>query len=117
MFIETYQSMSTRTLDKSLEFEEQVLNMALGIGGESGEVIDIIKKNIFHKTKLDKDHLTEELGDVLFYLVNLATLYDIDMHDVMVENYFKLKKRYPNGFTPEASIKREDKNGFKTVSD
>lgn len=69
-------------------------HFALGLSGEAGEVVDIIKKNVFHDNPLDKNHLTEELGDVLWYLANIASLYSIDLEEVMQRNEQKLRERY-----------------------
>jgi NTP pyrophosphatase (non-canonical NTP hydrolase) len=44
---------------------------AIGIGGESGEIQDQIKKHVFHEAPLDLDHVLEEVGDVLWYLDRL----------------------------------------------
>lgn len=105
--IEEYQKASTRTINEELNSRNQVFNMVFGLNGEVGEVTDLLKKHYFHGHKLDKEHLKEELGDVMFYIVNLATLYDIDMSEVLQLNVDKLLKRYPNGFSEEDSINRE----------
>nr|WP_321022980.1 nucleoside triphosphate pyrophosphohydrolase family protein [Clostridium neonatale] len=73
---------------------------------ETGEVIDIIKKYLYQGHELNKEHVTEELGDVMFYITNLATLLGIDMQDVLQNNVDKLLKRYPNGFEKEKSVNR-----------
>ena len=106
MNIEEFQKRSTRTMDTSLTRRDQIANMALGIAGESGEVADIIKKHLYQGHTLDLDHMKEEIGDVMFYIVNLCTLYDITMSEVLVGNYNKLMERFPNGFDKEKSINR-----------
>lgn len=68
--------------------------MLLGLIGETGEVIDIFKKARRDMTSPDLKHLKEELGDVLWYICNIATLNEIDMEDVLNENIEKLIKRY-----------------------
>lgn len=67
---------------------------SLGIIGEVGEVIDCIKKSMRDEVPADLEHLKEELGDVLWYICNLATNYHIDMQDVIDSNVNKLKARY-----------------------
>ena len=106
MEIKEFQMKSTRTMNKDLSFKESVLNMCLGISGESGEVNDIIKKHMFHSHELDRNHLIEEIGDVFFYLVNLCSLYDIDVEKCLDTNYHKLLLRFPDGFDSERSINR-----------
>ena len=108
MFIEKYQIESTRTM----KFDDDVvLHCCMGMAGETGEVIDLIKKSVFYKKELDKDKVLEELGDVMFYIVNLATSLNISMSDVLQHNIDKLKKRYPHGFSEEDAIRRVDMNG------
>lgn len=66
---------------------------ALGLAGETGEVCEKIKKHIRDNNVLDKEDLTKELGDVLWYLSNLASDLDISLNDVAQKNYDKLKSR------------------------
>jgi NTP pyrophosphatase (non-canonical NTP hydrolase) len=80
---------------------------ALGLGGEAGEILDPIKKAIFHKHKtLDKDKLLDEYGDILWYVARGLSAAGLTMNDCMVHNVKKLDKRYASGFSHEASINR-----------
>ena len=106
MDIREFQRVSTRTLNKELSKEQQVSNMIFGANGELGEVTDILKKFLFQGHKLDKQHLAEEIGDTLFYIVNLCTIYGLDVEDILQGNVDKLKKRFPQGFETERSINR-----------
>ena len=72
----------------------EALIFGLGLAGESGEVCDIIKKEKGHNKPLDVEHLKEELGDVLWYVANLCSVYDIRIQDVIDTNVAKLQKRY-----------------------
>lgn len=83
-----------------------LLNGALGLTGEAGEVADIIKKHIFHGHDLDTDALIKEIGDVCWYIALLCTAIGESMESVMKKNIEKLKTRYPEGFSSEASINR-----------
>lgn len=67
--------------------------MTVGLGGETGEVLEILKK-AERDGKLDKEHLTEELGDVLYYLTMICSANDITLQEVMDANVEKLNKRY-----------------------
>ena len=85
-----YQKLANRTLYGN----EQVLtNCALGLASESGEVIEMIKKYTFHADKLDKQKLTKEMGDVLWYLSQIAQWADIPFDDVAQQNIDHLSKR------------------------
>jgi NTP pyrophosphatase (non-canonical NTP hydrolase) len=107
-----YQVLAARTLidkpDAEYTGDEIMLVWnALGLAGEAGEVADTIKKAVFHRHALDRDHLIKELGDVLWYVAALCTKLDVNMADVMQANIDKLKARYPDGYSSDASIKRE----------
>ena len=107
MDIKTYQELSVRTLNMDLTADQQIMNMGLGVCGEGGEIADAIKKAFFQGHYLDKEHLAEEIGDVMFYLSNLATLLGFKMEDILQGNIDKLKKRYTGGFDSNRSINRE----------
>ena len=57
--------------------------------------------------KLKKDELIKELGDVAWYIAEIATVLDVELEDVLVQNIEKLKARYPEGFSTEKSLNRE----------
>lgn len=101
-----YQDKSKRSLNKELSHEEVLANMCMGISGESGEVSDIIKKHLFQGHELNIDDLVEEIGDVMFYIVNLCNQLDLDLEYIIDLNYQKLLKRYPEGFDEDKSINR-----------
>lgn len=67
---------------------------ALGLGGETGEVLDIIKKSRRDKKPIDINHMKEELGDVYWYLANLCTSFGFSIDEVLEYNINKLKERY-----------------------
>lgn len=102
-----YQRMASRTAGEENR-EEWLLNAALGLSGESGEVADIIKKYRFHGHELNLDELKKELGDCCWYIALFCTALKIDLQEVMEDNIEKLKKRYPEGFDKSRSINREE---------
>jgi NTP pyrophosphatase (non-canonical NTP hydrolase) len=67
---------------------------ALGLGGESGEVLDIIKKALRDEKPVDTKHVKEELGDVYWYLANLCTYFGFSIEEVLDDNMKKLQERY-----------------------
>ncbi len=85
-----------------------LLNGVLGISGEGGECADLIKKNLFQGHDLDKDKLAKELGDVLWYIAEVATGLGLSLEEIAKMNIDKLKNRYPNGFSSQNSINRKD---------
>lgn len=84
-----------------------LLNGIMGLNGEAGECIDIMKKHLFQKHELNTQHLREELGDVAWYLAVTAYALGADLDEIFQENIDKLKARYPEGFSAERSINRE----------
>ena len=104
-----YQKEALRTAS-SIKEEDLILNGALGLNGESGEVADIIKKYMFQGHELDKEKLIDELGDVCWYIAILAKGIDVKLEEVLNHNIEKLRKRYPGGFEVEKSIYRDEKN-------
>ena len=103
-----YQELAMVTLNKELTKKDMLINGVMGMNGESGEVIDLVKKHLFHGHDLDKDKLVKELGDVLWYIAEVCTSLDVSLNEVMEKNIEKLTKRYQNGFSKEASINRKD---------
>jgi NTP pyrophosphatase (non-canonical NTP hydrolase) len=81
---------------------------ALGLAGESGEVCDILKKWAYHGHEFDWPKLGEEIGDVLWYVAIIAHACGFDLDEIARKNIEKLRKRYPDGFTSERSINREE---------
>lgn len=107
MNLQEYQSKSSRTMNKKLSLEQSISNMLMGIQGESGEVADILKKHLYQGHELNEDHLAEEIGDTMFYIVNLCNLLGLDLSKILETNYNKLLNRYPEGFDTFKSINRE----------
>lgn len=106
MTINEYQSLAMRTLNPSLQKRDVLINSVMGLCGESGEAIDIVKKWFAQGHPLDKAHLAKELGDVAWYLAEAATALDIPLEQIFQDNIEKLKKRYPEGFEAECSMLR-----------
>jgi len=101
-----YQQLAMTTLNPELCKRDVLINSVMGLCGESGEAIDIVKKWMAHGHELDKDHLAKELGDIAWYLAEAATALDMDLEDILQANLEKLKQRYPDGFSCERSRTR-----------
>lgn len=105
MNLNEYQNLAGRT---AASHENELVNYGLGIAGEAGEVADLIKKSVFHGHKISEDEIAKELGDVLWYLSNIARLAGLSLEEIATLNIAKLQKRYPEGFSTEASINRKE---------
>lgn len=66
----------------------------LGLAGETGEVLDIVKKAVRDEKPVDIAHLKEELGDVMWYVANLSSFFDLSLQEIIDDNVAKLSKRY-----------------------
>ena len=106
-FVE-YQALASRTLNTEKGKELTLVNMAMGLAGESGESVDYLKKVLFHDHEFEIEKLASELGDVLWYVSGMCTVLDIKLEDVAGYNIQKLMKRYPEGFTSKDSINRSE---------
>lgn len=106
MTINEYQKLAMTTLNPNLSEKDVLINGVMGLCGESGEAIDIVKKWLAQGHELDKEKLAKELGDICWYLAETATALDLSLEDIMAANIEKLKKRYPEGFDADRSIHR-----------
>lgn len=108
MTINEYQKLAMTTLNPKLDKKDVLINGVMGLCGESGEAIDIVKKHLAQGHELDREHLIKELGDVAWYLAETATALDVTLEEVLSQNIDKLRNRYPEGFEVEKSVKREE---------
>ena len=106
MTINEYQKLAMTTLNPQLSQKDVLINGVMGLCGESGEAIDIVKKWLAQGHELDKEKLAKELGDICWYLAETATALDLSLEDIMAANIEKLKKRYPDGFDSNRSVNR-----------
>lgn len=100
--LDEYQLNASRTAKPS-----ELQNWGLGLAGETGEVIELIKKAKYHGVELDKDKLSKELGDVLWYISAIASECGINMAEIAENNLSKLEQRYPDGFKLGGGIRND----------
>ncbi len=103
-----YQKSANRTLKCDLYRDQKLSMLCMGLSGESGEVTDLFKKQIYHGHRIAIKDIVKELGDVLWYLSGIATTCGVSLEDIAIENIEKLEKRYPDGFSYERSINRSE---------
>ncbi len=108
MQVNEYQKAAMATLNPALDKKDVLINSVMGLCGESGEAIDIVKKWLMQGHELDREHLVRELGDVAWYLAEAATALDVPLEAVFQGNLDKLRQRFPNGFDTGASVKRKE---------
>ena len=110
-----YQKLAMRTCNFDLDSEwslqrdsekcDAVHHGVFGLCAEAGEVAGIYQK-AYQGHPCEVDHLIKELGDCLWMIAEICSAYGIEFNDVMETNIEKLKKRYPDGFDTEKSLKR-----------
>lgn len=106
MTVNDYQKQAMQTLNPALSKKDILINGVMGLCGEAGEAIDLVKKHLHQGHSLDKSALAGELGDIAWYLAETAFALEIPLEDILRGNLEKLKSRYPEGFAPERSIER-----------
>lgn len=108
MTINEYQRLALRTEGGMSKDHPRLLNGLMGLNGEAGEAIDILKKHLFQGHGLDKEHMAKELGDVAWYLAISADALGYDLETVLRMNIEKLEARYPGAiFDVGHSVHRE----------
>lgn len=114
--LEVYPTIVDFTRNKSLTKEDELKDYCMGLCGEVGEAVDMIKKKLFHGKEIDPVELKLELGDVLYYLVATCNVLGFEFDLVALNNNAKLLARYPNGFSIADSLHRiEDINSNENL--
>jgi len=92
-----------------------LLHMAVGVSGESGELLDAVKKAVIYNKAVDIENVIEELGDLEFYMEGLRQAISVSRETVLMANMLKLtgkNGRYSKGhYSDEQAQLRQDKAG------
>lgn len=97
-----------RTLNPDLNKKDVLINAVMGLCGESGEAIDLVKKHLAQGHEFDKEKFAKELGDIAWYLAEAAYAIDMPLEAILEGNIEKLRKRFPEGFDSKKSINRNE---------
>ena len=107
-----YQELALRTANDTLDPMQQLQNGLMGLCGESGEALDILKKHLFQGHPFTDEtitHIKKELGDVAWYLAISAAALGYSLEEVMRDNIAKLEARYPElCFKADRSLNRRE---------
>lgn len=106
MTLNEYQHLAQRTCN-TCGFDK-IENGVLGLCGETGECADILKKTKYQGHEFDRFHMAKELGDVLWYVAELAEGLGMTLEAIAAINIEKLQDRYPEGFSTERSLHRQE---------
>lgn len=107
MTINEYQQLAQRTANTKAS-SSKIENGILGLCGETGEIADVYKKYLYQGHEFERGRMAEELGDVCWYVAEMASGLGLPLEEIMAQNIEKLRKRYPDGFDAERSVHRED---------
>ena len=96
-----------KEIDSSSQIEStRLLTAALGLGSETGEFMEIVKKMFLQGKPASEEnifHMKRELGDIMWYWVTACMALDLDPVEVILENQKKLEARYGEQFTIDQS--------------
>ena len=104
--LEVYSTIVDFTRNKAIGTAEELKDYCLGLCGELGEFVDLVKKMLYHGKEVDPTELMLELGDILYYLVAIGNVLGFEFDLVALNNNAKLMARYPNGFSIDDSMRR-----------
>jgi len=89
----------------------RLLTAALGLGSETGEFVEIVKKMVLQGKPVSEDnifHMKRELGDIMWYWTTACASLELDPYEVISENQKKLEARYGERFEVQRSEVRKD---------
>ena len=89
----------------------RLLTAALGLGSETGEFVEIVKKMYLQGKPPSEDnifHMKRELGDIMWYWITACASLNLDPYEVISENQEKLAARYGEKFEVQRSEIRKD---------
>jgi NTP pyrophosphatase (non-canonical NTP hydrolase) len=108
MTLDEYQRAAARTMNVGLTEQERLVDAAAGLAEEAGEVLGLIRKHAYMGHALDREEISKELGDALWCLAAVATSLGEALDEIAAKNLEKLQRRYPGGYSHEASRARVD---------
>jgi len=79
--------------DRGHDAAMRLAECAMGLGGETGEAVDLLKKHLIYGRPLEREALIAEMGDVLNYLTKLSHEIGVDMAEIRERNINKLWAR------------------------
>lgn len=104
-----YQILASRTMNKKLSKEETQLHALFEICAETGEIHSIFQKT-YQGHKIKTDDLKNEIGDLMWGIAELCTVNGWDLEEIALKNVHKLRARYPDGFSEERSLHRDEED-------
>jgi len=98
MRLAEYEEFAARTTNTMLGEKERLLDSAAGLSEEAGEILSLVRKHVFQSKTLERERISEELGDALWCLAMTAKHAGTSLEEVAQANVAKLRTRYPDGY-------------------
>jgi NTP pyrophosphatase (non-canonical NTP hydrolase) len=98
MTLDDYQRAALRTVNPALDENGRLLDAAAGLAEEAGEVLGLVRKQVFQQREAPRERMIEELGDALWCLTIAADTLGVSLDELAEANLRKLKRRHPDGF-------------------
>jgi len=98
MTLAEYEAEAAKTVNAKLTKNERLLDSAAGLAEEAGEILSLVRKHAFQSRELERDRISEELGDALWCLTMTAKHAGMSLEQVAQANVAKLRARYPDGY-------------------
>jgi NTP pyrophosphatase (non-canonical NTP hydrolase) len=96
--LDSYQALASATAMELSTRQEALACWGMSLAGEVGELLNLLKKILWHGKDFDVEKVTEEAGDILWYLAMLCDSVDISLSEVAERNIVRMQRRYPHGF-------------------
>lgn len=107
VFLSDYVAWTANTCASLETHKEDIIHMLFGMITEVGELTDVFKKNMAYGKDIDWTNVSEELGDLIFYIASFCRITGIDLEEVISTNILKLESRYPEKFTKYHALNRD----------
>jgi NTP pyrophosphatase (non-canonical NTP hydrolase) len=96
MNLAEYEAAAARTVNASLDDSQRLMDAAAGLAEEAGEVLGLVRKQVYQGRPAERAHLVEELGDALWCLAMTARSARVSLEEIAAANIAKLRARHPD---------------------
>lgn len=107
MTFDEYQIAARRTQNPALTYEEKRNHALFGLASEVGEIHGLFQKQL-QGHEITKEMIMDEIGDLDWFKNELCDSIGVRVDDLQKYNIKKLERRYPDGFSAERSVNREE---------
>jgi NTP pyrophosphatase (non-canonical NTP hydrolase) len=105
-FIDYQKDAARTTSHLSTELLDNI-HFTMGMCTEASELLDVFKKNLAYNKQIDWINVSEEVGDLMWYIANFCKINGINFEECIKTNIKKLKIRYPDKFNSDNAIYRD----------